>query len=78
MEYETRIERKEEGELVTKCRKEKISKRGKELYSMERERFFNRNGWGGDRHRRKESSEHRDERRNQGKKQGHTEARRRV
>lgn len=44
--YEEKIKNMEESRWVKMCSKEKQREGWKDLYGLERERFFNRNGWG--------------------------------
>ncbi|XP_071580229.1 uncharacterized protein [Temnothorax nylanderi] len=46
MKYEERILEDRCGVIVSHCWKEKETYGWKDLYSMERERYYNRNGWG--------------------------------
>lgn len=45
MRYEARIKEMKKEALAKKCWEEKSSMKIKELYSMEREMFYNKNGW---------------------------------
>lgn len=47
MRYEKRSREKQDGSLVRACWDEKdvMSKKKKDVYSLERERFYNNNGW---------------------------------
>lgn len=46
MNFDWKIIEKGENNLIKKCCIEKVNMNKKELYSKEKERFFNRNGWG--------------------------------
>lgn len=46
MKFEKRIRGKEEGDLLKVCWREKKTARNKDMYSKEREKYYNRNGWG--------------------------------
>lgn len=46
LKYEEKIREKEDNELLKVCWKEKETTRNKEVYSKEREKYYNKNGWG--------------------------------
>jgi len=45
LNFEWKVREKEEKNLMKKCWIEKVNMLNKELYSRQREKFFNRNGW---------------------------------